>query len=427
MMSNPIWQRYSLWLALIIAVVVFTSLACANPNASNSNEAAKQTSTPRGVKTVRLAFSVLNETRRPLPDAKIKILGGANTPEASTDNDGKAVFQNFRWDLDKPYTVTVESAGYLSKESRLSEDYMAGKEVIFSLDKDTMQAQTSQAASPSPAPTAAVGVENGENAGSDGKKAGSSPTPTPVPTSTPTSWAFLDMVMWGSAILLVLGIPLFLWLTGERIAFYNVKDHYGLLPKEFETRLKNLEDLTRSTQAQQSRIVNDKLDTILSSIGQLPSRADIYQTERNISALAAQGRGTQGSPDSGYPSRKPNSPPPRRSFREEAHSLYSNLLANGTSSPEPVYLNPEDANSLQDMLVEKIPLLEEVSNSQGAFILFSDGRGQGIVYPNPNLNFRKKVIEKVFPDLTEDTFHYKESITPVLVSKMQDGLWKVEN
>src|SRR5262249_16948676 len=118
---------------------------------------------------------------------------------------------------------------------------------------------------------------------------------------------------------------------------------------------------------------------------------------------------------------------PRVPFREQAQNAYRILSNGGTVSPEPIYLSGEGASSPNDMLEHGQVVLLEANNTQGVFVLFTAGDGQGLVFPNPILDFRHYALRSVFPNLTASEFDFsKERIAPVEVSRMPDGRWKVE-
>jgi len=116
-----------------------------------------------------------------------------------------------------------------------------------------------------------------------------------------------------------------------------------------------------------------------------------------------------------------------RPLHERAKSLYRSLVRGGVVFPEPTYLITEPKPTSMDSFKDSDVYLEEVLNSQGTFVLFSDPNGQGYVFPNPGLYFMENALRSVFPGLERDFFERsKEEVDPVRVSQVGDGRWRVD-
>lgn len=113
-------------------------------------------------------------------------------------------------------------------------------------------------------------------------------------------------------------------------------------------------------------------------------------------------------------------------FNDYAHSHYKRLVREGHISPAPKYLEAEVRSSPKDLVGDKQVFLQEVEHTQGAFVLFADENGKGLVFPNPQLNF-SSALRPVFPQLTASDFNIsKETIVPVPVTRVGDDRWRVE-
>lgn len=121
---------------------------------------------------------------------------------------------------------------------------------------------------------------------------------------------------------------------------------------------------------------------------------------------------------------------PARQFddlNEYAQSYYRSLVREGQISPAPKYLDAELKSSPHDLVGDKQVVLQEVTHMQGAFVLFADESGKGLVFPNPQLNFSLPALRPVFPQLTASDFNSsKETIAPVPVTRVSDDRWRVE-
>lgn len=114
-------------------------------------------------------------------------------------------------------------------------------------------------------------------------------------------------------------------------------------------------------------------------------------------------------------------------FNDHAQSHYRSLVREGQISPAPTYLNAEVKSSPNDLVGDKQVFLQEVMHTQGAFVLFADDSGKGLVFPNPQLNFSQPALRAVFPQLTATDFNSsKETILPVPVTRVSDERWMVE-
>jgi hypothetical protein len=111
----------------------------------------------------------------------------------------------------------------------------------------------------------------------------------------------------------------------------------------------------------------------------------------------------------------------------EAQNVYRALLNDRRLLSGVLHVIREVSSSQLDMLQQTSVYMQEVSRSQGSFVLFKDRDGKrGWVFPNPELLFRKEVFGPVFPNLDRVTFESaKQSIGPVSVTAAGDKRWKV--
>lgn len=107
-------------------------------------------------------------------------------------------------------------------------------------------------------------------------------------------------------------------------------------------------------------------------------------------------------------------------------NAYLNLISRIPSTPEPIYMDVEEPQSIAGKLKDATTYLSVVPHSQGAFVLFTDDGQSGWVYPNPTINLRPAAVRDVFPQLTENEFAaVKENIRPKPVKKVAEKRWRV--
>lgn len=122
-------------------------------------------------------------------------------------------------------------------------------------------------------------------------------------------------------------------------------------------------------------------------------------------------------------------PPPSVVTSEGSAQAAFELLASGDrSGPRPLFLNTDASSSPIDMIQERAALLKEVEHTQGSFVMFVDStRNRGWMFPNPLLIYRKDVLRRAFPDLTEHQFtHAKHTIKPVRTRRQDEQHWKIQ-
>jgi len=115
------------------------------------------------------------------------------------------------------------------------------------------------------------------------------------------------------------------------------------------------------------------------------------------------------------------------SNESEARNAYRALLDDRQLLSSVLHAVREVISTPMDMVQQPEVFLQEVSRSQGSFVLLKDREGKrGWVFPNPELLFRKEVFGPLFPDLDRVTFESsKQSIGPVSVVPAGDKRWKV--
>jgi hypothetical protein len=112
---------------------------------------------------------------------------------------------------------------------------------------------------------------------------------------------------------------------------------------------------------------------------------------------------------------------------EGAQSSYRKLINKTLVSPDPIYLDVEGARSAAGKLQDSNIYLTQVSSSQSALVLFSDGGSIGWVYPNPKVAFRPAALKDVFPNLSEADYEAaKENVHPMNVRRLEEGRWLVD-